>query len=50
MFLPQRERPSFPSIQHNWQNYSCVYFNLQFLYERGKQKILDWMIASIPWI
>jgi hypothetical protein len=28
MFLPQSERPSFAPIQHNWQNYSFVYFNL----------------------
>jgi hypothetical protein len=28
MFLPQSERPSFALIEHNWQNYSSVYFNL----------------------
>jgi hypothetical protein len=28
LFLPQGERPGFASIQHNWQNYSLVYFNL----------------------
>jgi hypothetical protein len=28
MFLPQSDRPSFAPIQHNWQNYSFVYFNL----------------------
>jgi hypothetical protein len=28
MLLPQSERPSFAPIQHNWQNYSSVYFNL----------------------
>jgi hypothetical protein len=28
MFLLQRERPSFAPIQHNWQNYTFVYFNL----------------------
>jgi hypothetical protein len=28
MFLPQSERPSFAPIQHKWQNYSFVYFNL----------------------
>jgi hypothetical protein len=28
VFLPQREKPSFAPIQHNWQNYSFVYFNL----------------------
>jgi hypothetical protein len=49
MFLPQSKRPSFAPIQHNRQNYSFVYFNLQvLLYKAGKQTILDWMIASIP--
>jgi hypothetical protein len=28
MFLPQSERPSFAPVQHKWQNYSFVYFNL----------------------
>jgi hypothetical protein len=28
MFLLQSERPSFTPIQHNWQNYSSVHFNL----------------------
>jgi hypothetical protein len=28
LFLPQKERPSVAPIQHNWQNYSFVYFNL----------------------
>jgi hypothetical protein len=28
MFLPRSERSSFAPIQHNWQNYSFVYFNL----------------------
>jgi hypothetical protein len=28
MFLTQSERPSFTPIQHNWQNYSFVYFHL----------------------
>jgi hypothetical protein len=27
-FLPRSERPRFAPIQHNWQNYSFVYFNL----------------------
>jgi len=31
MFLPQSERPSFTPKQHNWQNYSFVYFNLLVL-------------------
>jgi hypothetical protein len=28
VFLPQSVGPSFAPIQHNWQNYSFVYFNL----------------------
>jgi hypothetical protein len=28
MSLPQSERPSFASIQHNWENYSFLYSNL----------------------
>jgi hypothetical protein len=28
MFLLQSEKPSFAPIQHNWQNYCFVYFNL----------------------
>jgi hypothetical protein len=28
MFLPQSEISSFAPIQHNWQNYNFVYFNL----------------------
>jgi hypothetical protein len=28
VFLPQSERPIFAPIQHNWKNYSFVYFNL----------------------
>jgi hypothetical protein len=28
MFLPQSQRPSFTPIQHNWKNYTFVYFNL----------------------
>jgi hypothetical protein len=51
MYLPQSDRPSFAPIQHNWQNYRSVYFILYvFWYETGRQKILDWIIASIPWI
>jgi hypothetical protein len=51
MFLPHSERPSFAPIQYKWQNYSFVYFNFQFffIWDR-KAKILDWMIARIPWI
>jgi len=28
VFLPQSERSCFTPIQHNWQNYSFVHFNL----------------------
>jgi hypothetical protein len=28
MFLPQSKSLRFTPIQHNWQNYSFVYFNL----------------------
>jgi hypothetical protein len=28
MFLPQSERLNLAPIQHNWKNYSFVYFNL----------------------
>jgi hypothetical protein len=49
VFLSESERPSFRPIQHNWQNYRFVYFNLQaFRYEMGRQNVLDWIIASIP--
>jgi hypothetical protein len=50
MFLPRSEKPSFGPIQHKWQNYSFVYCNLIFLYQTGRQNVLDWIIASIPWI
>jgi hypothetical protein len=29
---------------------TVLYILIFFLYETGRQKILDWMIASIPWI
>jgi hypothetical protein len=38
VFLPQSERPSFAPIQHNWQNYSFVYFNLYIFYMRREDK------------
>jgi hypothetical protein len=38
MFLPHSERPSFAPIQHDWQNYSFVYFNLQVFYMRREDK------------
>jgi hypothetical protein len=51
VFISQSERPSFAPIQHNRQNYSFVYFNLQvFWYETGREKTLHRIIASIPWI
>jgi hypothetical protein len=28
VFLSQSERPRFGPIQHNWQNYGFIYFNL----------------------
>jgi hypothetical protein len=28
MILSQSERQSFSPIQHNWKNYSFVYFNV----------------------
>jgi hypothetical protein len=38
IFLPQSQRPRFAPIQHNWQNYSFVYFNLWiFWYETGRR-------------
>jgi hypothetical protein len=39
MFLPQSERVGFTPIQYKWQNYSFVYFNLNFLYMRRKDEI-----------
>jgi hypothetical protein len=39
VFLPQGERPSFAPIQHNRQNYSFVYFELDiFFYIRREDK------------
>jgi hypothetical protein len=48
VFLPQNERPSFAPMQYNRQNYNFVYLILGFWYETKRQKILDWIIASIP--
>jgi hypothetical protein len=39
MFLHQSERPSFAPIQHNWLDYSFVYFNLYFFYMRWEDEI-----------
>jgi len=50
MFLPQSERPSFAPTQYNWQNYSFYILIFSFLNDSGRQKILDWIIARIPWI
>jgi hypothetical protein len=35
---PQSERPSFASIQYNWQNWIFIYFNLYFLDMRREDK------------
>jgi hypothetical protein len=43
--------PSFTLIQNNWQNYGLVYFNLYIpRQQEGRQKTLNWMVASIPWL
>jgi hypothetical protein len=42
VFLRQSERPGFAPIQHNWQNYSFVYFNLYFLCEMGR--LTSWLV------
>jgi hypothetical protein len=48
-FLPYCERPSFTSVQNNWQNYGFVYFSLYIpIQQAGRQKTLDRMVASIP--
>ena len=50
MFLPQCERQIFSPIRNNRQNYRSVYLDFSvFEYQTGSQKILQWMIASIPW-
>jgi hypothetical protein len=47
--FPQVKRLSLTPIQKNRQNYIFIYFNLcMFRYQRGKQKILNWTVASIP--
>jgi hypothetical protein len=47
MFLPQSERPSFAPIQYNWQNYSFMYFNLNFFYMRWADErfLTEWWQA-----
>ena len=50
-FLPQCERPCFTHILNNRQSNYSVYLNLYiFGQQTGRQKILHWMIASIPWL
>ena len=44
-FLPQCERPCFTPIQNNGQIYFKLYI---FGYRTGRQKILHWIISSIP--
>ena len=44
-FLPQCERPFFTPIQNDGQIYLKIYI---FGYQTGRQKILHWMISSIP--
>ena len=47
--LSQFERTSFTPI-YNMQNYCSVYLNLYiFGSQTGRQKILHWIIANIPW-
>jgi hypothetical protein len=46
-FLPQHEQPSFMPIKKKKKNYSTD--NI-FEFHTGRQKILHWMIASIPWL
>jgi hypothetical protein len=42
VFLPQSERPGFALIQHNWKNYSLVYFNRRLMDPRNWNKSLGW--------
>ena len=49
MFLPHCQQPSFTPIQSNNQNYSSVYILIFiFLDSKLRQKILHWIITSIP--
>jgi hypothetical protein len=49
--FPLCQRPSSTPIQNHRQNYRCVYSNSYvFRQQMGRQKVLDWMVASITWI
>ena len=51
MFLAQCGRPIFTPMQSKRQNYSSIYLDLYiFGQQGGKQKILYWIIARIPWL
>jgi hypothetical protein len=50
-FLRQCERASFTPIQNNRRNYSSMYLPLYiFGYRTRRHKILNQMIANIPWL
>jgi hypothetical protein len=47
--FPLHVRPNLTPIQNNWQTYGFVYFNLYVPRQQaGRQKTLNWMVASIP--
>jgi hypothetical protein len=51
MFVPLCRRRSFTPIQNHSQNYSFVYSNFYLTRQQTKrQKVLDWVIASITQI
>jgi hypothetical protein len=51
MFIPLCGRQSFTPIQNYRQNYTFVYCNFYGSRQHiGRQKVLDWMVASITWI